>query len=114
MKKGITLIGEIVAFLFLIIFAYFLGFVLIYLHWLGVGTGGSQYTLDVESALIPVRHEAMLMALLETTFVPDGVNNIPMKTSVPSMLDIPFLRYIIGAPLRVVFIRKHFHDDFLV
>lgn len=80
-KKGTTLLGEIVAFLFLIATGYMLSGAIIMAHGVGMvavqATGTKiDYSLTMESGYFPVSHEIALMSFLETT----DSNNIPMKT----------------------------------
>jgi len=77
--KSVTVIGEIIAFLFLIILGYFLSLGMIYMHNVSKVVGGPNYTLEVEAAAIPVKHEYALMSFLETTYTTSSNKNIPVK-----------------------------------
>ena len=78
--KGISLVGELIAFLFMVVLGYFLGGLIVYTHRLSpIAPGNLLYDLTVEATTIPVKHEDMLLAFLETTYDYNG-QKIPMKT----------------------------------
>ncbi len=78
--KGISLVGELISFLFMVVLGYFLGGLIVYTHRLSpIAPGNLLYDLTVEATTIPVKHEDMLLAFLETTYNHNG-QKIPMKT----------------------------------
>lgn len=80
-RKGVTLIGELIAFLFLIGIGYLLGGVLIFTKGVSEGWGVFEartidYDLTVYSGFLPVKHQDAVLAFLECT---DPNTGIPMK-----------------------------------
>jgi len=80
-KKGVTLLGEIVAFLFLIATGYILSGAIIMAH--GVTTTATavtgskiDYNLTMEAGYFPVAHEITLLTILEST----NSGKVPLKT----------------------------------
>ncbi len=64
---GATLLAELIALLFMIAAGYFLGGTIIWFRGSTFGGKlGPDYTLQLEPGFIPVRHQDMLMAALET------------------------------------------------
>src|SRR5437867_179533 len=77
--KGASLIGELIALLFMVVLGYFLGGLIAYTHRLNaVVPNELAYDLTVEAATIPIKHENLLLAFLETTYDYNG-QKIPMK-----------------------------------
>lgn len=80
MKKGSTLIGELIAFFFLIVLGYFMGGMIIYTHMLAQAAHVTiNYDLTIESTSIPIKHELALMSFLESTYDICSGRKVPMK-----------------------------------
>jgi len=76
--KGVSLIGELVALLFMLGAGYFLGGIIIWFKAATLGGAiGPDYNLIVEPGFTPVKHEDMLLSMLETTY--PGDPSIKMK-----------------------------------
>ncbi|MBU5557869.1 MAG: hypothetical protein QW751_01670 [Candidatus Aenigmatarchaeota archaeon] len=79
--KGITLLGELIAFMFMIGMGYFLGGLVLYMDNISGGLkalhiGPINYTLTVKSGYVPISQEAGLLALMEVT---DPTTGMPLK-----------------------------------
>jgi hypothetical protein len=84
--KGATLIGELIAFLFLIVLGYFMGGLIIYTHGLSTTLGlHINYNLTIEPTSIPIKHEVALLSFLESTHAVSG-EEIPMKKLIVASL----------------------------
>jgi len=84
-KKGVTLVGEIIAFLFLIATGYFLTGANIYAYGVSAVTleltQPLEYVLDLEGGYMPLANEMAVLSLLESKY-----NDLPIKTIVTQCL----------------------------
>jgi hypothetical protein len=83
MAKGVTLLGELVAFIFLIGIGYALGGMIIYTNnisgWLDdihQGSGTADFSLTVKTGIYPVIQEDALLSLMEAD---DPYTGVEMK-----------------------------------
>ena len=84
-KKGVTLVGEIIAFLFLVATGYFLTGANIYAYGISATTmqltEPLEYVLDLAGGYMPLANEMAVLSLLESKY-----NDIPIKTIVTQCL----------------------------
>jgi hypothetical protein len=80
-QKGITLLGELVGFMSLVIMAYFTALMVIHLSNvsemlkdLHVSGGVTEFDVTVTSRIMPIRQENALISLMDVTY-----NNVPFK-----------------------------------
>ncbi len=92
MKKGSSLIGDIIAFLFLIVTGYFLTGVIIFANGVAVAeqsltSDNLEYDLTITAGFFPVRNEVALLSLLECEYtIEDTEIRIPIKKIITECL----------------------------
>ncbi len=80
-RKGITLIGELIALIFLIATGYLLGGLIIFVKNVSQNlTGQVQFFLTIKTAFLPIKHEYTMLAFLESIYQTNSNKKIPIKT----------------------------------
>ncbi|MFQ6021015.1 MAG: hypothetical protein ACE5J4_03335 [Candidatus Aenigmatarchaeota archaeon] len=91
MKGDISLLGELIAFLFLVIMGYILSGTIIMIDqmygFVEILPGGElSYSLTVKSVGLPITHEDALISFLESTYTSNSGKIIPIKRLITAAL----------------------------